>query len=473
MTDLRDLKRAVKPHLQVVKEEERTDVPTIGTRQAREGLVLGSRADKLLRSKSTNGDDRSARLYELASLLRDSGAEPEESFVLLRASIWNKFKGRDDEVQRLWEAVTRASAATVSERASSNGRSERVSKTSATRLGTLLAREVPASEWCVEGVWEHNGWGFIAGEPKTYKSTFASDLAISLATGTPFLGHFDVPKPGPVLIVQEENTENIQWARMSRILRQRGLAGKFHSFTDGILEMTPPSTDCPVYCLDRTRFSFTNKKKRRALEADIKAIQPVMVVLDPLQRMLGDLSIRSEHDVTQVLDWLDYVNKTYKTGLMLVHHYHKRREEGPMVGGQRMLGSQALHAWLSCGLYVQRVGAENGRLKVDREFRAFADGGPFELEFQSEDDQDFYHVEVFEKERKKVGDKLEDLVNDRPGISVKKAAEILEQDEKYIRNRARKLGLRASKRKTDSKGGRPSIGLYPSTNGKPKKVTEN
>jgi hypothetical protein len=287
------------------------------------------------------------------------------------------------------------------------------------------------------------------------------DLAISLATGTPFLGHFDVPKPGPVLIVQEENTENIQWARMSRILRQRGLAGKFHSFADGILEMTPPSTDCPVYCLDRTRFSFTNKKKRRALEADIKAIQPVMVVLDPLQRMLGDLSIRSEHDVTQVLDWLDYINKTYRTGLMLVHHYHKRREEGPMVGGQRMLGSQALHAWLSCGLYVQRVGAENGRLKVDREFRAFADGGPFELEFQSEDDQDFYHVEVFEKEKRQVKDKLEDLVNDRPGISVKKAAEILETDSKYIRDRARKLGLKALKGQVGARGGRPVIGLYP------------
>jgi hypothetical protein len=104
-------------------------------------------------------------------------------------------------------------------------------RTRSVRLSTLLGREVPQSEWCVERIWEHRGWGFIAGEPKTYKSTFTCDLAVSLATGTPFLGHFNVSKPGPVLIVQEENTENIQWARLNRILRGRDLGGKFHGLS--------------------------------------------------------------------------------------------------------------------------------------------------------------------------------------------------------------------------------------------------
>lgn len=458
MTSVFSMRDAVRPHLRVVQDEERDDVPKLEPRQALKGLPLSNRGKRLLHAKTTEGQDRSARLYELGALLIEADATPEATFVLLRNSIWNKFRGRDDEVQRLWEAVSRASHDSEGSTSLQHPNASTRHATRSVKLSTLLGREVPQSEWCVERIWEDRGWGFIAGEPKTYKSTFTCDLAVSLATGTPFLGHFPVAKPGPVLIVQEENTENIQWARLNRILRGRDLGGKFHGYRDGSFEVTFPSTDPEIYCLDRDRFSFTRDKKRRALEADIKVIQPSLVVLDPIQRMMGDLSIRNEKDVSKVLDWLDNLVQSYKCGVLLVHHYHKRREDGPMEGGQRMLGSQALHAWLSCGLYVQRV--DGSRMKVTREFRAFGDQGPFELEFQSEDDKDFYHVEVFEKDRSR-SDKLQDIVFERPGIGVKEAAEMLETTDRRVRERAQKLGLVTKKAKVGSKGGRPMLKLYP------------
>ncbi len=452
MTELAAVKRTVKPHLQVVRTSDSSRVPQLSKRQALEGLLLPRRARQLLRATSTEGEDRSNRLYELAALLAEVGAEADSSFVLLRSSIWNKFKGRDDEVERLWEAVDRAQDS--AERGKTSG--GRKLEVSATRIDKLLARDLPKSEWAVERIWEQRGWGFIAGEPKTYKSTFSCDLAVSLATGTPFLGHFPVTHSGPVLIVQEENTENIQWARLSRIMEQRDLGGKLHSYANGVLEFTPPSADTPVYCIDRKRFSFTNKKKRKALEADIKALEPVLVILDPLQRMMGELSVRSESDVTQALDWLDHVQQSYKTGVLLVHHYHKRREEGPMEGGQRMLGSQALHAWLSCGLYIQRV--EGSRLRVSREFRAFADGGSFELEFESEDDQDFYHTKVYESLRTERQQQLIDILHDTPWQTADELAEKLGVDRSRIQQYAEKLKLTRKKRPPQGKkGGRPQI----------------
>jgi hypothetical protein len=460
MTSVYEVRNAVKPHLHVVSEEERDDVPELQPKQALEGLELSSRARRLLQARSTKGEDRSARLYELGALLNESGASSEATFVLLRESAWNKFRGRDDEVQRLWEAVNRAG---LQHSLDTRRKLRRLSQgsTRSVRLSTLLGREVPKSEWCVERIWEHRGWGFIAGEPKTYKSTFTCDLAVSLATGTPFLGHFDVAKPGPVMIVQEENTENIQWARLNRILQGRDLGGKFHGLArDGSFEVTFPQTDPEIYCLDRDRFSFTRDNKRRALEADIKIIQPTLVVLDPIQRMMGDLSIRNEKDVSKILDWLDNLVQSYKCGVLLVHHYHKRREDGPMEGGQRMLGSQALHAWLSCGLYVQRI--NGSRMKVSREFRAFADGGPFELEFQSEDDKDFYHVEVFEQSRSK--DKLLDIVSERPGITVEDAAKMLDVTRQAVEQRIPRLALQVKRRKQPN-GGRPKRVLYPPSDG--------
>jgi hypothetical protein len=464
MTSVYEVKDAVRPHLHVVSEEERDDVPRVSVEDARRGLSLSNRTKRLLQAKSSKGEDRSARLYELTASLIEDGAEAESAFVLARGSVWNKFRGRDDEVQRLWEAVSRASNNSEGASSLQHHYASPRAATRSVKLSTLLGREVPQSEWCVERIWENKGWGFIAGEPKTYKSTFTCDLAVSLATGTPFLGHFNVAKPGPVLIVQEENTENIQWARLNRILRGRDLGGKFHGLSrEGSFEVTFPQTDPEIYCLDRDRFSFTRDKKRRTLEADVKAIQPSLVVLDPIQRMMGDLSIRNEKDVSKVLDWLDNLVQSYKCGVLLVHHYHKRREDGPMEGGQRMLGSQALHAWLSCGLYVQRI--DGSRMKVSREFRAFGEQGSFELEFQSEDDKDFYHVEVFEGKRgkRKSQDELLDLIEERPGITVAEAAKMLKVTRQALEQRVVRLqdDILVKRRKQMKGRGRPSRTLWP------------
>lgn len=461
MTALKAVQEVAKPYLQVVGGE-RSDAPRVTDETLQAALQrLGQRGQALYRATPLEDEDRSSRLYELAALASEHGVDEETAYAIIATSPYNKFQGRGDEPLRLWEAI---------ERSRSDEREEqpvRAPKTRARSIGRLLARDTRSTEWLVDGIWENRGWGFVAGEPKTYKSTFATDLAVSIATATPFLGHFDVRKPGPVLIVQEENSESIQHARLSRILRHKERAGKIHSINGSLLEVTLPDGDCPVYCLDRTRFSFNNVKKRRALEADIEAIQPRLVILDPFQRMLGELSVRDEKDMTKCFDWLDKVVDNYKTGLMIVHHYHKSRESGPQLGGQRMLGSQALHAWLSCGLYIERTGIEGGAgLKVTREFRAFDSGGPFELEFDSEDDEDFYdvHVTMPDRSKGKRTIELETLVREKPGITVKEIAESLQWDEKRVRQRIKALEFRLVRGKLQGDGSRRSSSVFPGAN---------
>jgi hypothetical protein len=72
-------------------------------------------------------------------------------------------------------------------------------------------------------------------------------------------------------------------------------------------------------------------------------------------------------------------------------------------------------------------------------------------------------VEVFENEKRKVADQLEDLVSERPGITYKEAAETLDRDLKYIRERARKLGIVTKSGPASKKGGRPVAKMYPAT----------
>lgn len=462
MTALKAVQDTVRPYLQVVGEG-RDDAPTVTDETLQTALQrLGRRGQALYRATLGEDEDRSSRLYELAALASEHGVDEETAYAIIASSPYNKFEGRDDESLRLWEAIERSRSDEREEQ------SVRAPRTRARSIGRLLARNTRPTEWLVEGIWENRGWGFVAGEPKTYKSTFATDLAVSIATATPFLGHFNVAKSGPVLIVQEENSESIQHARLARILRHKKRAGEIHSINGSILEVTLPDGDPPVYCVDRSRFSFNNVKKRRALEADIEAIQPRLVILDPFQRMLGELSVREEKDMTKCFDWLDKIVDDYKTGVMIVHHYHKSRESGPQLGGQRMLGSQALHAWLSCGLYLERQGAgEHGAsIKVTREFRAFDSGPAFELEFDSEDDEDFYDVHVTEGDshrRKGVPTEKQNeliaMVIEKPWLTASAYAEITGKGRRTIGEMLERAGCQ--KRKKTQKVGRPLIVFGP------------
>jgi len=47
--------------------------------------------------------------------------------------------------------------------------------------------------------------GFIVEHPKGNKSWLSLDMAVAVASGTPCLGRFPVPRPGPVLVYAAED----------------------------------------------------------------------------------------------------------------------------------------------------------------------------------------------------------------------------------------------------------------------------
>ncbi len=62
----------------------------------------------------------------------------------------------------------------------------------------------------------------IGGSKKTLKTTLALDLAVSLATGSKFLGEFDVLQKGRVGFISAESGEATIRETASRICRQKG-----------------------------------------------------------------------------------------------------------------------------------------------------------------------------------------------------------------------------------------------------------
>lgn len=100
----------------------------------------------------------------------------------------------------------------------------------APRTPAQLIEKAARPEWLVEGIFVRGQPLVIGGPKKALKTSLAVDLAVSLATGEPFLGSFPVPKPVRVAFISGESGEwavtrtvqRVYAAKRPRLGRPRG-----------------------------------------------------------------------------------------------------------------------------------------------------------------------------------------------------------------------------------------------------------
>ena len=81
--------------------------------------------------------------------------------------------------------------------------------------------EAGPRKWLLREIWPSGDYGVLAGEMKTQKTWCAIDMAISVASGTPWLGHVPVDDPGPVLMFCGEGGKANILARLRAIAETR------------------------------------------------------------------------------------------------------------------------------------------------------------------------------------------------------------------------------------------------------------
>jgi hypothetical protein len=323
---------------------------------------------------------RSEMLWHLENRLYECGMTPNEIFTVIKYSAWNKFRGRRDEDERLQSELSKIITDTVH-------KSQEEPKDLAlnSNLKIQSYHEVMSSintypGWLVEGFWARRSHGIVAGEPKSFKSTFTMDLAVSVASGEPFLGKYPVVEPGPVVIIQNENTDWLMQDKIAKIIANRGLSGKVKKVNDRLYEIMFPR-NIPLYMMNQQGYLLNNPEHQEALIKTIKELKPVLVIFDPLYLMF-DGDVNSAKDLNPILQWLLKVKNELKTGVMLIHHYNKGGGSNTWRGGQRMLGSTTLHGWIESAWYLQVNQPEDGddaevdkvsnrpaSVLLDREFR--------------------------------------------------------------------------------------------------------
>lgn len=234
-----------------------------------------------------------------------------------------------------------------------------------------LAEEPAEAQWLVRHVWVRHGVGIIGGQPKLGKSWLGLDLAISVASGTPCLGHFAVEESGPALVYLAEDGLGAVRGRIDAICAHRRLALSrldLHVITAPVVRL-----DIDEHC--------------ERLTATIEALRPRLIVLDPLVR-LHRLDENSSLDISRLLGFLRELQRTFDVSIALVHHASKKRRGRP---GQALRGSSDLHAFIDSLAYLDRSGDE---LQLHLEHRSAPSLDPIPIRLTSKADGLDTHLEL-------------------------------------------------------------------------------
>jgi len=199
------------------------------------------------------------------------------------------------------------------------------------------------SNYIVDGLIASNRLNLWASPPGEGKSIVAGALGYSVAYGAPFL---NMPVDcGNVMFIDSENRYDILKSRAIKI--KNGLA------IDGY--KMKGKVDFQHY----SGFLLDNNSTWPAIEAEIKAIEPSLIILDHLACFHHQNEDR-EDKMKIVTDAIEKVMTIKDSSVLVLHHFNKL-DIGSFF--KRLRGSSALYAKSDAACEVRTLSVNQGRLE--------------------------------------------------------------------------------------------------------------
>jgi hypothetical protein len=256
------------------------------------------------------------------------------------------------------------------------------------RVGQIPCEE-NAQRWLVEQLWGDSSVGVIGGAPKCSKTWLGLDLALSVATGTPCLGRYAVPQPGPVLVYLAEDALAVVRERVEGMARHRGL----------------DLVGVDIHVITAASLRLDREPHRNRLLETARRLRPRLLLLDPLVRLHG---VDENHagEVAELLAYFRLLQRRLDLSVILVHHTRKNAAGGT-AAGQGLRGSSDIHAFGDSNLYLRRV---RERLVLLSEHRAAPASPAVSLELVTTDPATIHLEVVAEPQGDRQGNLQEQLL---------------------------------------------------------------
>src|SRR6266516_445695 len=195
-----------------------------------------------------------------------------------------------------------------------------------------VAAQIP---WLIQDLWTDQAVGILGGEPKCCKSFLALGIALAVASGTACLRRYPVRRSGPVLFFPAEDSLAIVRQRLDGLAVAAALA----------------LADLPLHIITAPSMRLDLASDRQRLSYTIEALQPVLLVLDPLIR-LHQLDENDASQIAPLLGFLRQLQRQFHLAVLLVHH--AKKDGAALRPGQALRGSSELHGWGDSNLYLRR-----------------------------------------------------------------------------------------------------------------------
>jgi hypothetical protein len=213
-------------------------------------------------------------------------------------------------------------------------------------LDDHLNRAVTSVPYIIDGVLVEGERCIVFGEAGTQKSWLLLDMAISIATGEDWLGHFKIPAARQVLYVDEEQSERLLTKRLKQLANGRTM---------------PPSPSAPLQTLSHRGMRFT-KDGAAGLVAKLAqaGFDPDVIIVESLARVLDGNENEGE-DVSAFWRHLEPLRKAGKT-VIISHHMRKPNPMGSNAPRDRLRGSTDLLAGTDSAFSVEAT-RQDGKVR--------------------------------------------------------------------------------------------------------------
>ena len=250
-------------------------------------------------------------------------------------------------------------------------------------LGFSTYADVAAKYADYEAKWMIDGWMLesaiiaLAAPPERFKTWLAVDLALSVASGLPFLDVYEVKRTGNVMIIQQEDFGARFFSRFRTVekakLARADLPVEVNLDEQGVTTYKPSryNVSNKIFFHESAEFSLDNDASIDQLEQRVKEIKPVLVIIDPFY------SLSTQDDffasaAEKIRDRIKDIRNKTGAAFLFIHHTNKGGtvDGSDILARNKMFGSQFVSAAMEGSWMAGRnKGMGNNQINVARFFK--------------------------------------------------------------------------------------------------------
>lgn len=223
---------------------------------------------------------------------------------------------------------------------------------------TLRSNSTPPETIIENFLWKED-CAMLLGSEKAGKSIMAQQMFCSILTGEPFLGKFEVKKPGPIVYLQCEGKRDEFVERLNNISMSFNSVFNDNNFLHIFKKYCP--LNIPIFL----------EAIFEKIDAQVKlwGCEPVAICIDSVYKAIdGDLN--ENRDVIGFTNAIDELISRYHSAILLIHHDAKEwrtehSNETVERGDKGAYGSVFLRAYVDHIVYLKMLKSKARTLTCD------------------------------------------------------------------------------------------------------------